>query len=958
MLPTRPAPSRGRARLAARAALALLVTLSACDGDESSPPPPPPTIGISLPTAALSLAAGQSGTANVVLARGGNYTGAVGLALEGAPAGVSGSFSPATLSGATTTSTLTLTTTAAATPGIYPLTVRASGQGVTAQTATLTLTVTAPPGFAISLTPTTVSLEAGASSPAVAVALTRAGGFAGAVELLLEGAPAGVTASFNPASIAAGATGSVLTLSSANTTAAGTYPLTVRARAQGLADRTATLTLTVTRTAQPAFTLALAPTTLSVQQGASGSVRVSVARSGGFTGPVSLSWSGLPVGTTAQLPAGGSLAGDTATLTIAVAAPGSIGDAPLPGAYTLTLTGRAQGQPDRSATLALTVTAAPGGYALSLSADTVRLQAGGTGRTNIRIARSGGFAGSIGLGVTGLPTGLTAAVVPALTNGDSASVTLTATAGLAPGTYPLSVRGVVSGMVDVTRPLIAVVSAAPQPGFTLSVLPASVSVQAGSSVAASVNITRSGGFSAGVTLSATSAPAGLTATFVPNPSTTNASNLTVNAPAGQAAGSYTLTIRGSAAGLTDQTTTLAVTVTQAPVGGNPVNWSICDPSDAPIFVAYQNENGPWTRVTPSNNIYTFSVGQRGGVAIVEPDYSTDIFYGSAAELAAFGRNSCVLEGEGGKRLTGSVAGVGAFDMVQVQLGSSGVLVLPGSPTFTLSNVPDGPLDLIATRSAAGGSGFLVNKLILRRGLNLPNNGVIPTLDFGAAEAFDPEARRLTLSGLGGDEAAITMSYFTANNDAFVLGGAGLGYFLGMPSDSATRTYYGVPSARRQAGDLHMLFVMALPPGGSGSFDTFRGSISFFRDLVDRTVAVGPVLSQPTVTTLAGGPYVRLRAQFARQGEYDDFATVRFEQDTREVMISATAAYFGGSFATWDLAIPDLSGAGFNALWALAPGIETEWYAGAYGWSGTGLPLLEPTEGAVFQIAQRSGKLTP
>src|SRR6185312_5464727 len=49
----------------------------------------------------------------------------------------------------------------------------------------------------------------------------------------------------------------------------------------------------------PNFTLAASPSSLSVTQGSSGNSTITVTKTGGFTGSVSLSASGLPAGVTA-----------------------------------------------------------------------------------------------------------------------------------------------------------------------------------------------------------------------------------------------------------------------------------------------------------------------------------------------------------------------------------------------------------------------------------------------------------------------------------------------------------------------------------------------------------------------------------------------------------------------------------------------------------------------------------
>src|SRR5439155_749601 len=75
-----------------------------------------PDYALSLSPAALTIVQGMTGTTTVTITRT-NFTGAVTLSLGSAPAGVTGSFSPAAPTG--TSSTLTVSVGAAVAPGVY-----------------------------------------------------------------------------------------------------------------------------------------------------------------------------------------------------------------------------------------------------------------------------------------------------------------------------------------------------------------------------------------------------------------------------------------------------------------------------------------------------------------------------------------------------------------------------------------------------------------------------------------------------------------------------------------------------------------------------------------------------------------------------------------------------------------------------------------------------------------------
>jgi GH35 family endo-1,4-beta-xylanase len=104
--------------------------------------------------------------------------------------------------------------------------------------------------------------------------------------------------------------------------------------------------------------------------------------------------------------------------------------------------------------------------------------------------------------------------------------------------------------------------------FTLSASPANLTINQGASGVSTITITRSGGFSSGVTLSASGLPSGVTATFNPATTTTTgtSSALTLNVSSAATAGMTSITITGAGGGLT-RTTTVILTVATVAGGG-------------------------------------------------------------------------------------------------------------------------------------------------------------------------------------------------------------------------------------------------------------------------------------------------------------------------------------------------------------------------------------------------------
>ncbi|HXA85216.1 MAG TPA: alkaline phosphatase family protein [Candidatus Dormibacteraeota bacterium] len=209
--------------------------------------------------------------------------------------------------------------------------------------------------FTVVASPASLSVTQGSSGSST-VSTTVSGGFNSAVTLSASGLPAGVTASFNPASIAApGGGSSTLTLSASSTATTGTANITITATG-GSVTHTTTIALTVNSAASPDFAVSVSPASLSVTQGSSGSSTVSTTVSGGFNSAVSLSASGLPAGVTAtfnptSIAAPGS---GSSTLTFSASSTATTGTANI----TITATG---GTVTHTTSLALTVSASGGG---------------------------------------------------------------------------------------------------------------------------------------------------------------------------------------------------------------------------------------------------------------------------------------------------------------------------------------------------------------------------------------------------------------------------------------------------------------------------------------------------------------------------------------------------------------------------------------------------------------------
>jgi len=195
------------------------------------------TPDFSLAATNATVAQGGTGTSTVTVTPSGGFNGSVALSVGALPAGVTASFNPASTTGS---STLTFTASSTATAGTANVTITGTSGSLThTTTISLTVTVVQAPDFSLSATNATVAQGATGTST---VTVTPSGGFNGSVALSVGSLPAGVAASFNPASTTGTST---LTFTAASTATTGTANVTITGTS-GTLTHTATLTLSVT----------------------------------------------------------------------------------------------------------------------------------------------------------------------------------------------------------------------------------------------------------------------------------------------------------------------------------------------------------------------------------------------------------------------------------------------------------------------------------------------------------------------------------------------------------------------------------------------------------------------------------------------------------------------------------------------------------------------------------------
>lgn len=396
-----------------------------------------PVVGFNVSAAAASVSLDQGGTASlqVNVARHGGFAEPVSLAVSSGGNGVSVSASPAPIPAAGTSATLTLTASPTASVRSRGLWVFATAGGETkAIVVPLNVLASSTPIIGISVSPSTMSLGAGAAAQLTATVT-------GAAD------PAVSWSSSVPTVASVSPTGVVTGLAS------GTTTITATSVADPTRSAGAVVTVTGGTSSGGTGTVLTSGVTVSGLSGAedserlyrvavpSGATRLEVRTSGG-TGDLDLYLrrGAPPTATTIDC----ASAGDDNNETCTVPNPGA-------GDWYILLHGF---EAYSGVSLVATVSGGGGpapaaGFTLAASPASISLAPGSTTTMIVSATRSNGFTGAITLTATGLPAGVTATGATIAAGATSATITVSASSS-ASGASTVTLRGQAAGVADAT----------------------------------------------------------------------------------------------------------------------------------------------------------------------------------------------------------------------------------------------------------------------------------------------------------------------------------------------------------------------------------------------------------------------------------------------------------------------------------------------------------------------------
>ncbi len=556
---------------------------------------------------------------------------------------------------------------------------------------------------------------------------------------------------------------------------------------------------------------------------------------------------------------------------------------------------------------------------VSAASPTLSVAQGAAGTSALTVGRVV-YTGDVVLTAENLPTGVTVTFTPATLGAGvtASSLSLAASGAATLGTATITVRARGTGVTDATTSIALTVGTVAGGGVSIAVNPTTASIVAGQTSQTAVAITRTGGFAGGVNLTVTGSPTGMTTTFsTANPVTAATANLTVATVTSVTPGPYTLTVRANSTGLTEATATYVVTVAAPP--SNSVTWRYCDPSLYPSWFAIQDgATGTWQRITETTpGVFNFGYGQPqvgiATVATVLGKTTTTIRYFGSGEIPAAAAAECTTAPvPGTKSLTGSISGFGAATEIGlVSMGNALSSATNSSqPGFTLNNVANGPLDLIAVRADLVSSNAL--RVLISRGLNPATGSSLGVLDLAAGSSFAPASGSITVTAPNDGPIQALAKFSTAT-------GSGATFTTAQLSTGIAGTYQAIPAAQFITGDFQV--VQASQQVGT---TLSRFITRYIAGPSTVTLAMKADPGAPTVTNVTGAPYARATVSGALLAEFNGLTSFTLEQTTgsRIWSIVATPAGRTGT-TTYSFTMPDFSAvAGWQNTWGLVAGQAT------------------------------------
>jgi hypothetical protein len=561
-------------------------------------------------------------------------------------------------------------------------------------------------------------------------------------------------------------------------------------------------------TPQPGVQITFVPTSLTLKQGETKDVALTLARTN-LPGLVVLDLaSPPPTGVNATFEPN-SILGDSSTLRVR-----ALGSA-VPGNYTLRVRA-SQGSFSQTAELTVVVEQANApnlqvsldnpnpsirqGQYEDLLVDVVRTNIGGT--VVLALEQQNG---------SPLPAGLSATFSPSQPGSSISILRISVSPTATIATYPLRVRATLGSLERTLNFTLTVLPASPDADFQLS-LAQYLSLRRGSSLNETITILRNN-LAGPIALSlersdGTPLPSGISAIFAPQEVDGTTSTLTIATAPDLPLGDYLLRVRGAQGSLVRTALVLLNVFDQAELTASGAAW-----------VAGQDNSGAWQVAIPSAGKYLLRVGNaagRYGWAVVcsktEASLTThqigvyQLTLGEVRDLVL----QCPPPAAGGffSNLNGQLNGLGG-NYGQVAYGTASDFVdpartgdfppTPAYPGYLLQGVRHGTADLMALRylpPSTPGTLFEADRAVFQRSYAVGGNQTF-NLDTNGPDSFALEGS-YTATLTNPNPAAQGLSYL-----AYLTPTTQTLYLADSQQQAANLTYRAIPAAQRRPNEFYL-----------------------------------------------------------------------------------------------------------------------------------------------------------
>jgi len=410
--------------------------------------------------------------------------------------------------------------------------------------------------FLMSVSPSLVAVNQGGSVQCVARAQSL-NGFNEAISLSLShlSLPPGFAASIGPSPITPppdGSAYSVVMINVASTVAAGSYSLLIYGSGGGI-TRSTVLDVRVRAAGTASYMISVSPSYRTITPGSAVTFTVTVTSANGFNDYVDLSLGELPYEASAYFnPDIVHVAPSTpATSTLLISTGVDLAE----GVYYWAIYGVSLSYyyyVSNTSIITVSVMEAPD-FEISISPSTKTISPGDSAEYTVSLIRTGGFASSVALSISGLPDEADGSFDPISIRGSETSeLTIDTTSDISAEEYTFTVKGTGGGKTRTENAKLAVSVVS---DFTLDATPQSQTSSPGQSLIYVVTVTSQNNFNSPVALSLSGYPSEFTWSFNPASVTppkngAQTSILTVTLASTAVQGSYMLNVIGAGGGLT------------------------------------------------------------------------------------------------------------------------------------------------------------------------------------------------------------------------------------------------------------------------------------------------------------------------------------------------------------------------------------------------------------------------